>query len=178
MRAAVLLLVGLSVWPYDKPAAPGHLQDPARAPAASSPAACGRCHPTILQEWQGTAHASAWTSPTYQKSLQGKEHAHYCHGCHAPGSVLDRLGHRPQVRDHDRDHGIGCASCHQRGDTIHGPFGTTTEAHPTERDLTFTERGSTALCASCHALAIADVLPLAAEFAAANLAAKGRSCVG
>lgn len=178
MRAAVPLLLGLWIWPTYQPAPARPPQDPVRAPANGGPAACGRCHPATLQEWQGSAHATAWINPVYQKSLQGKEHARYCHGCHAPGSVLDRLGHRPQVRPDDRDHGITCTSCHQRGTTIHGPFGATTSAHPTERDLTFTERGSTGLCASCHGTRIADVLPLAAEFAAAGLAERGKSCVG
>src|SRR5262249_6241871 len=76
-----------------------------------------------------------------------------------------------------RDEGVHCASCHRLEGTIHGPFGCTTDAHPCEKDPVFQTPGVTALCASCHAMKIGPVLPLARDFQDSSHARAGKSCV-
>jgi len=141
-------------------------------------ATCGMCHRETHAEWQKSAHARAWTDPIYQKALKGKDRPQLCHSCHIPGSVLERLGQKPHVRELQLDDGVGCSSCHQRGEALHGPFELHTDAHPSEQDPAFTGQGSVALCSSCHDLRIADVLPVAKDFARSTLPEQGRTCVG
>jgi hypothetical protein len=59
---------------------------------------------------------------------------------------------------------------------VHGPFDVQTEAHASVQDPVF--QGGVALCSSCHATRIADVLPLARDFEAARLDQQGLSCTG
>jgi len=143
-----------------------------------SAATCGKCHTEILAEWQGRAHAKAWTDPVYQEALKDKKRPELCYPCHIPTPVLDRLGNKPGTRDDLRDEGVTCVSCHKKDGAMHGPFGSKTDAHPSEKDPAFTEAGSVGLCASCHRTKIGPVLPLAKDFEEAKLAERGKSCVG
>jgi hypothetical protein len=147
-------------------------QDPHRHAAAD----CGTCHREIHAEWQRSAHATAFTDPAFQQDLRGRQHPERCLPCHVPQSVPDRLGRMPRARAGDHHEGITCVACHRRGEQILGPFGAETTAHASAADPAFQGQGTTALCSGCHDLRIADVLPLAREFAAAGLAADGRSC--
>lgn len=181
MRLSLWLLSPLLALFVTEPAsrAPRRPMAPARATGATAaPTDCGRCHDAIFDEWQSSAHALAFTDPHYQQALRGKNRPEFCHGCHAPAPVLDRVGRPPRAREQQREHGITCASCHEHQGTVHGPFGAETSAHPTIRDPLFQAPGSNALCRSCHDTAIADVLPLGREFVAAGLESKGQSCVG
>jgi hypothetical protein len=152
--------------------ATGQAQDPEAA------ATCGMCHGVVHGEWKGSRHAAAWTDPIYQKALKGRDKAQLCYPCHVPASVLERLGQKPRVREVHRDDGVSCLACHRQGEQVHGPYGTTTDAHPVVKDAAFTDEGSSALCSSCHNLRIADVLPVAKDFEAAGLQQKGKSCTG
>jgi hypothetical protein len=137
---------------------------------------CGQCHREIHAEWQRSAHATAFTDPAFQQELRSRQRPERCIPCHAPQSVPERLGRMPRARSADPHEGITCVACHRRGEQILGPFGAATEAHDSAADPTFQGAGSTALCSGCHDLRIADVLPLAREFAAAGFGADGRSC--
>ncbi len=174
-------LACLCLWATGSPDAPAAVATHPQDPQAARPAAaadCGRCHQAIHDEWRASAHGRAFTDPVYQAALKGRARPELCHGCHIPQNVLDRLGQKPRPRaDHHHD-GVGCVACHARGEAIHGPFGAATDAHRSVKDPVFGDQGSTALCSSCHATAIADVLPLARDFAEAGLQAKGKSCVG
>lgn len=143
-----------------------------------SAATCGKCHTEIHAEWKGRSHANAWSDEVYQAALKEKKRPEVCYPCHIPTGVLDKLGGKPGTREHLHAEGVTCVSCHKKGDAIHGPFGARTDAHPTEKDPTFTEAGSTALCASCHSTKIGPVLPLAKDFAESDLEKHGKSCVG
>lgn len=143
-----------------------------------SAATCGKCHTEIHTEWVDRAHAKAWTDPIYQEALKSKKRPELCYPCHIPTLVLDRLGDKPGTRDDLRDEGVTCVSCHKKGDTMHGPYGAKTDAHPSAKHPAFTESGSTMLCASCHRTKIGPVLPLARDFEEAKLADQGKSCVG
>ncbi len=127
---------------------------------------CGLCHTEFLAEWQGRAHARAWTDEVYQEALKGTPKPEACHGCHIPGDVHARLGRKPRPRTALLDEGVTCVSCHKSGGSIHGPFGTKTDAHPTAKNPAFTKSGSVHLCASCHGTKIGPVLPLARDYKA------------
>jgi hypothetical protein len=152
--------------------------DGAHTAHGMKPADCATCHREIHGEWAESAHARAFTHDAYQAALARRQRPELCMPCHAPASVLDRLGRMPDLRAGDREHGITCAACHSRGDTIFGPFGAATDAHPTGRDAAFGERGSIALCSGCHDRRIADVLPVAQDFEKAGFADEGMSCIG
>lgn len=153
-------------------------QLPEPQPAPTAPAECGRCHTEIHREWQGSAHATAFTDPIFQKSLQRRRQPAHCLPCHVPERVLERLGNMPRARAQQHEHGITCVACHDNGAGMQGPFDCDTQAHPTQKNAAFTDQGSTALCASCHATAIADVLPLARDFAGSSLPGRGKTCAG
>jgi hypothetical protein len=91
---------------------------------------------------------------------------------------LARLGRPPRPRAEALEHGVHCASCHDDRGRIAGPYGAPTEAHESAADPAFGERGSVHLCRSCHDLRIGPVLPLARDFVAADLGARGKSCIG
>ena len=148
------------------------------APRESEAAACGRCHVEDFREWKASAHANAWTDPVYQRALVGKPRPELCHGCHIPSDVSKRLGKRPDARKVALEDGVHCVACHRSGATMLGPFGSTTDAHPSEKDPAFSAPGANALCASCHATKIGPVLPLARDFEAAGVGERGKSCIG
>ncbi len=139
---------------------------------------CGVCHTRIYKEWHGRAHSRAWTDPVYQQALVGKKHPERCHGCHIPASVQRRLGQRPKPRKDRLSEGVTCVACHLDQGAMAGPLGTKTSAHATSKHPGFTKKGSHILCASCHNTKIGPVLPLARDFEDADLAEKGKSCVG
>ncbi|MEZ5962335.1 MAG: multiheme c-type cytochrome [Planctomycetota bacterium] len=175
-----LLVAALPVgaWLLPAPASPVDACTLSRAGEPDSAATCGKCHTEIHAEWQGRAHAKAWTDPVFQAALADKKRPELCYPCHIPTPVLDKLGGKPGTRDDLREEGVTCVSCHKKGDSMHGPFGSKTDAHPTEQDPTFEIGNSSALCASCHRTKIGPVLPLARDFEEAKLAEAGKSCVG
>ncbi len=182
-RFAAAILACLVGWPGTvdpvDPSVP--VAAPGSAPAGHGSVArleCGACHREIHDEWAGSSHATAFTNAAYQAALATRQRPELCMPCHAPESVLARLGRMPDLRDTDREHGITCASCHVRDNTVSGPHGAETDAHPTSKDAAFGERGSIALCSGCHDRRIADVLPVARDFERAGFAAEGMSCIG
>jgi hypothetical protein len=172
--AGAILPIVSAVPPAPRAALPR--QDAARDPDAAE--TCGTCHTEIYREWKGRAHANAWTDPLYQRSLADKEKPQVCHGCHIPGPVLEKLGQKPTTRKTHLEEGITCVSCHKLGDKIQGPFGAETDAHPSEKNPVFTDKGSVALCSGCHDKKIGPVLPLAKDYEEAKIAETGETCVG
>lgn len=148
------------------------------ARSGTPPSDCGTCHAEIHDAWQKSRHAHAWTDPVYQAALRGLEHPERCHGCHAPEPVLARLGRPPRARAEDRHAGVTCVACHATRGRMAGPSGAATDAHESQEHPAFSEAGSVHLCGSCHDLAIGPVLPLARDFEAADLATRGKSCIG
>lgn len=142
--------------------------------------ACAGCHTEVAEEWAASAHGIAWIDELYQAELADKKRPELCHGCHAPEPLLaGLLGGKPGTRDEARGLGVHCESCHQDGSgAILGPRGTSTDAHPSQRSEHMLAPGSNALCSACHATNIGPVIGIAKDFAAADLAARGLSCVG
>lgn len=148
---------------------------------------CGECHKAHYEEWKKSAHAHAWTDEVYQQKLKEKKERSktkaeptVCYNCHIPQSVLARLGKKPRRRKDPKNfhEGITCVSCHQKGDKIHGPYGTNTDAHPVEKDPVFRTKNTVQLCRSCHNTSIGPVLKVARDFEESGLADKGKSCTG
>jgi hypothetical protein len=118
-----------------------------------SPAAhdCGQCHVQIYQEWSGSAHARAFTSPTFQRATLDARTAS-CLPCHVPESVL-RVSGEPLARAERLDEGVTCIACHldTENHAMAGPLRGMGPVvpHPVEEgDERF---HSSALCITCHA---------------------------
>ncbi|MED6333863.1 MAG: multiheme c-type cytochrome [Planctomycetota bacterium] len=141
---------------------------------------CARCHEAITEEWAGTRHALAWVDPHYQKALLGLRRPKSCHGCHIPLPLhVDRLRQKPRPRAVNLAHGVDCATCHAGPDeTIVGPWGEPTDAHPSVLNESFTAEGQSRVCIACHATNIGPVIGIAKDFVRTEQASKGQSCVG
>jgi nitrate/TMAO reductase-like tetraheme cytochrome c subunit len=182
--AALIAAIGLATaasTPHGRPDA----EPPPCPPTTAGPEDCGRCHPAVLEEWSDSAHAKAFVAPVYQRQLKQRRNPGHCKPCHAPDSVLAKLGSMPEARMQEPEHGVTCASCHVADGVVHGPNGPTlaegdrpARMHQTQKNAAFGKRGSFVLCSSCHDMAIADVLPLAREFRAAGLQDEDLSCIG
>jgi hypothetical protein len=86
---------------------------------------------------------------------------------------------RPDARADVREHGVACESCHAGANgTVLGLRGEPVVAHPTRASEHLAVPGSNALCSACHATTIGPVIGIAKDFAAADLEARGLSCVG
>lgn len=88
----------------------------APAQASLSSQQCARCHAKHAREWQGSLHHGA-TSPglaAQMWNISAKERAS-CLRCHAPLPEQQTAG-SPLYAD-----AVGCATCHVRGWTRHGP---------------------------------------------------------
>lgn len=127
-----------------------------RAPdvaADPSPRACAECHAEVVAEWEGSAHARAWSAPGFQAALQAEAAPEACAGCHAPDLVLAGAPAPPSPRAGDRGQGVDCRACHLGPDgALAGPRGADPErvlpAHPVRKDY-FLYRTSQ-LCGTCH----------------------------
>ncbi len=107
-----------------------------------SPEGCKRCHAEIVDAWRGSMHAQAWTNPVFRAEYDPAP-KDSCRACHAPpnGSV--------------DAHGVDCASCHVRGQTILGTRSSEAgrAAHPVRIDGGLS---SPARCGTCHQFDHAD----------------------
>lgn len=81
---------------------------------------CGKCHVEVYEEWHGSAHARAWTSPRFRETT-----ADYsiggCLPCHAPLSIFTG-GRPPALRGTRREEGVTCITCHLEQGLITGPM--------------------------------------------------------
>ncbi|MDP6538919.1 MAG: multiheme c-type cytochrome [Planctomycetota bacterium] len=141
---------------------------------------CAGCHEAISEEWAGSRHALAWVDPHFQEALQGLRRPKSCHGCHIPLPLhVGRMRQKPRPRATDLHHGVDCITCHAGPDeTILGPWGEPTDAHPSVLNESFTPEGQSRVCIACHATNIGPVLGIAKDFVRTEQAAKGESCVG
>lgn len=141
---------------------------------------CLRCHQGIGEEWAHSTHATAWQDQHYQKALKKIRRKQGCWGCHAP-EPLAAAGwpQSPKVRADDRHLGVTCTTCHLAadGETMLGPAGHTTDAHPSQADVRFDESQSNELCIACHATTIGPVIGIAKDFVSSDQEGLGSSCV-
>ena len=135
--------------------------------ADASPQACADCHAEVVAEWRDSAHARAFTSPTFQAAAAqvagvgtaGGEVPAACAACHAPDLVVTTAPGLPAARAARREAGVDCRACHMDATgALVGPFAADEErlfaAHPVRKDY-FLYRTS-ALCGSCHPRTLAE----------------------
>jgi len=141
---------------------------------------CARCHQAIALEWSYSTHATAWQDERYQKELKGKRRPKSCWGCHIPEplSLGDRSA-RPTPRAEKRHLGIDCVACHvdADGETILGPQGIATDAHPSRKSDLFSTDSESELCVQCHKTTIGPVIGIAKSFVDTAQYELGLSCV-
>jgi hypothetical protein len=107
---------------------------------AALEARCPSCHATAAAHWQGSQHASAWSSAAFQTAF-ATEPLPACEGCHAPESANELE--------------IGCVTCHvEPGEARIWTAGERLEqdhergcALPIARSPAF---AGPAACAACH----------------------------
>ena len=142
---------------------------------------CAACHREVTQEWASSLHALAWVDEHYQKDMKKVRRKKSCYGCHIPEPLHGFAGFipNPDPRDEHRVHGIDCAACHEGEDgQMLGPWGAHTDAHPSEKNKSFTSEGANRLCIACHATNIGPVIGVAKGFNETQVAKDGGSCVG
>lgn len=118
-------------------------------PAPHGPLAtdCGQCHIEQHQEWQASAHATAFTNPRFQAAIAGN--GEECLGCHAPETVRTK-GAAPQARRYHLADGVSCVACHLDQGAMTGPEAGSAlfTPHPIRQDQPFFH--DSALCGTCH----------------------------
>jgi hypothetical protein len=141
---------------------------------------CAGCHLEVTEEWRRTTHALAWVDPHYQAELRKIRRKKGCTGCHAPAPLAgSQAKGSPPTREEDPHLGVTCTTCHlgADGETILGPAGHPTEAHPSARHEFFDPDAGSALCVSCHDVTIGPVIGVAKDWLRSGEADGGDSCV-
>ncbi|MCY2996392.1 MAG: multiheme c-type cytochrome [Planctomycetota bacterium] len=119
-----------------------------REMADHTPQGCATCHVAIAQQWEESAHASAWTNPQFVERTS-QHRRPQCLPCHASAPLLERPpGEPPQLRAEQRESGVDCSVCHQRGCGYAGPYRSHLGPHPAEQDTT--RLPCSAFCGICH----------------------------
>ena len=99
-----------------------------------TPQGFANCHTNIAAQWERSAHAVAWTNPEFIRETEERS-ATDCLPCHASLPLLEQPPGEPaQLRDHQRQFGIECRTCHQLGDAYAGPYESQIGPHPTVAD--------------------------------------------
>jgi cytochrome c554/c'-like protein len=143
---------------------------------------CAECHAQVTDEWRNSTHGTAWQDKHFQKELRKtrRKSRPKCMGCHAPPPMAP-LGFpaRPEARERNRHLGVDCRACHlgTDGETLVGPYGLETDAHPSTRGELFGASQASAACVACHATTIGPVIGIAQDFVDSGQAAEGRSCI-
>lgn len=115
---------------------------------------CGQCHIEQFGEWQGSAHAQAFTNPRFQAMLaEGGDDS--CLGCHVPDTVRTK-GEPPAPRRYHREDGVSCAACHLSQGAMTGPEPESGlfAPHPVTVQPEFFRNSR--LCGSCHKETFSD----------------------
>ena len=107
---------------------------------------CGTCHVEQYQEWQGSAHAGAFTSKTFQEAA-GSPAGEECLQCHTPLGIQEK---KTEARSFHQEEGVTCVSCHLSRGKMVGPHATSAlfAPHPVQVDSQLYR--SPDLCATCH----------------------------
>lgn len=129
---------GVTGWPgpASGPPAPG-------ADRVAIDATCEGCHEDVAAEWRGSLHHASWDDPIFL-TAHAIEPQPFCRSCHAPEADP---GAAPS--EAARRLGIGCVTCHLRGDRIVGPRARAARegAHAVVGDPRLAGAGA---CTACH----------------------------
>ena len=125
---------------------------------------CNACHWEAHSQWQQTAHAQAWRSPTYQAAVDRAGDATVCTMCHLPlanqhaqlaSGYIDNDLTRPLLAPNTAwdpslmAEGVGCAACHVREGVVLTSRKVGAAPHPTAVSA---ELSASTACAACHQL--------------------------
>ncbi|MHC4956230.1 MAG: multiheme c-type cytochrome, partial [Planctomycetota bacterium] len=126
---AALFIFALQSDPGDAPKEPPAVQEgdapvadapPAKAGVLDSSANCQDCHREIYAEWKEDRHSKAWVGQLYTELSKNHTDPN-CFSCHAPRPILETgLDSPAESRGEDRESGIGCLTCHRRGQHVAG----------------------------------------------------------
>jgi hypothetical protein len=115
-----------------------------------SPQGCANCHTNIAAQWERSAHAIAWTNPEFVLATDGRSIAR-CLPCHASRPLLEQPPGEPaRLRDHQRQYGVECRTCHQLGEAYAGPYESRIGPHPAVQDTV--RLPCSDFCGICHAM--------------------------
>ena len=143
---------------------PVTLQETPTGLASLSAQACVSCHTQAHGDWQGSAHASAWRSPTFQAAIDKAGSSTACRACHLPltnqhprlaAGYLDGDLTRPNLQPNPSwdptlmSEGVTCAACHVRDGVVVGTHAAPEAPHPV---AVSDELGKPEFCATCHQL--------------------------
>lgn len=106
---------------------------------------CGKCHVEEYREWQQSAHRNSYISNDFkeQSDNYGDEE---CLTCHVPNPIYG--GEELTARNHNRNEGINCVTCHLTPEQkIAGPL-SVFPAHAINMNDPFYRRS--VLCGTCH----------------------------
>ncbi|MCB9758928.1 MAG: hypothetical protein H6739_03740 [Alphaproteobacteria bacterium] len=132
--------------------------------ASLSAQGCNACHYTQHDAWQGSAHRSAWISPTFRHAAEAAGDAPVCVSCHLPlatqqqqlvveytGGPLTtaKVKPNPSWDATLAQEGVTCAACHVRDGAVIGRRAAPGAPHPVKVS---DELGTSAFCATCHQL--------------------------
>lgn len=132
--------------------------------ATLSAQTCAACHHDAHDTWEGSAHATAWASPTYRAAVAAAGNSTACLGCHLPlksqheqlaDGYLDgditrpRLVANPGFDATLQSEGVTCVVCHVRDGKVLSANEPKPAPHPTVQS---DELVGSALCATCHQL--------------------------
>ena len=155
---------------------------PAQKGVLDSDANCKECHEEIWNEWQSDRHSKAWVGQLYTEL--SKNHADpNCFSCHAPRPILETgLNSPAESRSEDRESGIGCLSCHKRGNHVAGPsksHGRVADRDPAcgptfdpELARSGAQSETAAFCGVCH-----NLHGTCDEFLGSKYAREGETCL-
>ena len=108
---------------------------------------CGHCHSSIYDEWRESPHAHAFSNEAFRKATSDYRFE-ACLACHAPEPQYTKG--RPTARNHLREEGVTCVSCHLEEGSISGPIAPTGMVAPHPVDVTSDRYRNSRFCGRCH----------------------------
>lgn len=113
-----------------------------------TPSGCANCHTNIANQWERSAHALAWSDPAFLRETEERS-IEDCLPCHAARPLLEQPPGEPAaLRDHDRQFGVECRTCHQLGEAYVGPHESRLGPHPVVQDSV--RLPCSDFCGICH----------------------------
>ncbi len=135
---------------------------------------CQVCHADVYAEWEKSYHGMAWTDPMVQALSNGFRDTE-CIDCHAPQPIhLTGVDQRVAPRQHARQDGVDCLTCHILDDGISVAASRSVDTTGTDgacRPVETKDMSTSMVCAGCH-----NQHETVDELRASSLLAECQSC--